>query len=189
MKRSCFILSLIIPGLKFLGNDIDVCLQPLIDELKQLWDGIDTYDSYSCETFSLKGALIWTTNDFPTYDNLSGWGTKGKMACPHCNIDICSHYLKRTRKLCYNSHRSFLDLYHKFGCNRKSFDGNTEMRLAPKTLSGSQLLDQMQGLDVTLGKCPISKQKKRKRVDKVMPWKKNSIFFPTSILGTPSCMP
>ena len=125
----------------------------MVNELKQLWD---TYDSYSGETFRLKGALLWTINDFLAYSNLFGWGTKWKMACPHCNIDKCSYYLKRSRKLCYTGHRCFLNIDHKFRCNRKSFDGNTEMRPAPKTRSGSQLLDQMQGLDVTLGNalCP-----------------------------------
>ena len=39
-------------------NDIDVYLQSLVDELKQLCDGNDTHDSHSGETFRLKGALL-----------------------------------------------------------------------------------------------------------------------------------
>jgi len=27
---------------------------------------------------------MWTINDFPTYGMLSGWGTHGRLACPHC---------------------------------------------------------------------------------------------------------
>ncbi|KAL4307360.1 hypothetical protein AHAS_Ahas16G0270500 [Arachis hypogaea] len=36
MKHTSFILSTLIPGPKMLGNDIDVYLKPLVDELKQL---------------------------------------------------------------------------------------------------------------------------------------------------------
>ncbi len=39
-------LSLLIPGQKGPGNDIDVYLQLLVDELKQLWEvGVTTFDS------------------------------------------------------------------------------------------------------------------------------------------------
>ncbi|KAG8497195.1 hypothetical protein CXB51_008575 [Gossypium anomalum] len=44
MKQSSFILSMIIPGEKGPENDIDIYLQPLIEELKQLWSGVETYD-------------------------------------------------------------------------------------------------------------------------------------------------
>ena len=38
MKRSLCLLSLLIPGPKQLGNDIDVSLEPLVNELKLTWD-------------------------------------------------------------------------------------------------------------------------------------------------------
>jgi hypothetical protein len=45
MKQSSFILSLVIPGPKSPGMDIDVYLQPLIEELQELWNvGVCTYD-------------------------------------------------------------------------------------------------------------------------------------------------
>ncbi|KAK5843103.1 hypothetical protein PVK06_005536 [Gossypium arboreum] len=44
MKQSSLILSMIIPGEKGPGNDIDIYLQPLIEKLKQLWAGVETYD-------------------------------------------------------------------------------------------------------------------------------------------------
>ena len=40
IKRSSFMLSLLIPG-----NDVDVYLQLLVEELKELWDvGVKTFD-------------------------------------------------------------------------------------------------------------------------------------------------
>ena len=38
MKPEYFLLSLLIPGPTSPGNDIDIYLQPLVDELKDLWD-------------------------------------------------------------------------------------------------------------------------------------------------------
>jgi len=50
MSSTNFMLSLIIPGPKAPSNDIDVFLQPLIDELKVLWEvGVSTYDAHSKE--------------------------------------------------------------------------------------------------------------------------------------------
>ena len=78
MKRSSLILSLVIPGSTSLGFDIDVYLQPLVEELRELWDvGVQAYDASSKEIFQLRVALIWTINDFPVYADLSGWSTKG----------------------------------------------------------------------------------------------------------------
>lgn len=84
MKQTSFILSMIIPGPDSPGNDIDVYLQPLIDELLQLWEGVETFDASSKKKFSLRAALLWTLNDFPALAYLSGWSTKGKFACPSC---------------------------------------------------------------------------------------------------------
>ncbi|XP_019267635.1 PREDICTED: uncharacterized protein LOC109244921, partial [Nicotiana attenuata] len=73
MKQEFFILSLLIPGPKAPGNNIDVYLQPLIEELNELWDvGIETYDASAKEIFQMRAALMWTINDFPAYDTLSG---------------------------------------------------------------------------------------------------------------------
>ncbi|XP_028102557.1 uncharacterized protein LOC114301795 [Camellia sinensis] len=73
MKRSSFILSLLIPGPSSPSNDIDVYMQPLVEELKELWDvGVQTYDISSKENFQMRAALMWTINDFPAYGDLSG---------------------------------------------------------------------------------------------------------------------
>lgn len=54
MKQEFFILSLLIPGPKGPGNNIDVFLEHLIEELNKLWDtGVATYDVFSNETFQV----------------------------------------------------------------------------------------------------------------------------------------
>jgi len=72
MKDSYFTMFTLIPGPKT-RNDIDVYLQPLIDELKELWDnGVQTYDASMKEMFQLYVSILWTINDFPAYGNQSG---------------------------------------------------------------------------------------------------------------------
>ena len=81
MKSKYSILSLLIPWPRSPGNDIDVYLQLLIDELKLLWNsGVETYDASRNQTFQMRAALMWTISDFPSYAMLSGWSTKGKFA-------------------------------------------------------------------------------------------------------------
>ncbi|KAF5477449.1 hypothetical protein F2P56_004089 [Juglans regia] len=58
---------------KIAGNDIDVYLQLLLDELLEFWEhGVPTYDVSTKETFMLHAVLMWTINDFPAYGNLFG---------------------------------------------------------------------------------------------------------------------
>ena len=72
MKDPYFVMSTLILGPRAPGNDIDVYLQPLIDELKKLWEtGVETYDTSMKETFQLHASILWTINDSPAYENLS----------------------------------------------------------------------------------------------------------------------
>ena len=85
MKRSSLILSLVIPGPKSLRIAIDVYLQPLVEELRELWDvGVEAYDASSKNVLQLRATLMWTVHDFPIYADVSGWSTKGKFVCPCC---------------------------------------------------------------------------------------------------------
>ncbi|KAK3204594.1 hypothetical protein Dsin_018640 [Dipteronia sinensis] len=143
MKDPFFMMSLLIPGPKAPGNDIDVYLQPLISELKELWDvGVSTYDAASGQNFCLRAAVLWTINDFPAYGNLSGWITKGKLACPSCNKDTSNKWLKHGNKTVYMRHRRFLPLNHKWR-DSKTFDGTIEDGEKPESLSSENLLNQL----------------------------------------------
>ncbi|KAH9685459.1 hypothetical protein KPL70_013963 [Citrus sinensis] len=89
MSKDSLMLSLLIPGPKQPGNDIDVYLAPLVEDLKELWiNGVEVYDALSESTFNLRTILMWTINDFPAYANLSGWSTKGKLACPWYQSEV-----------------------------------------------------------------------------------------------------
>ena len=73
MKDPYFMMSLLILGPKCPRNDIDVYLQPLVEELRELWEkGVETYDAHTRTNFKMHAAVLWTINDFHAYGNLSG---------------------------------------------------------------------------------------------------------------------
>ena len=120
MKHTFFLLSLLIPGPTAYGNDIDIYLQPLIDELNDLWDvGVEIYDASTKQNFCMRAPILWTINDFPAYANLSGWSTIGKFSCPICNKDCYSYRLQNKWKWCYIGHHRFLLINHRFRCDKK----------------------------------------------------------------------
>jgi len=55
MKQKFIMMSVLIQGPKQPGNDIDVYLRPLVDELLQLWkeEGVSMWDEYKQEEFNL----------------------------------------------------------------------------------------------------------------------------------------
>lgn len=189
-KQTSFILSMIIPGKQMPGNDIDVYLQPLIQELKELWyDGVQTLDSSKNEIFKMRAALMWTISDFSGLGNLSGWNTYTRFACPTCNFATDSCRLKHSRKWCFMGHRRFLERGHRFRLQHVHFNGKIEQREPPITLSGSDILKQMEGISVNFGKVPESNDKGKRVQGKTIAedgprqWRKRSIFFLSSLLG------
>ncbi|XP_040367423.1 uncharacterized protein LOC112178107 [Rosa chinensis] len=188
MKQPFIFLSVLIDGPKAPGDKIDVYMQPLIEELKELYeDGVETFDAFSNEMFKMHAALLWTINDFPAYANLSGWSTKGEFACPSCNSESGYQRLKFGKKASYMTHRRWLPYDHKYRADSRSFNGNTEYRRKPKTLSGADLLAQLESNGVlteykredlerrkVLG---VQKPDNDPLMKKKHNWKKKSIFY------------
>ncbi|GJR42937.1 hypothetical protein Tco_1311040 [Tanacetum coccineum] len=73
MKESSFMLTLLIPGPKSLGKDIDVYLRPLIDDIKDLWakPRVETIDVTTSQKFNMRAMVLWTINDFPARSSFS----------------------------------------------------------------------------------------------------------------------
>ncbi|XP_033517330.1 uncharacterized protein [Nicotiana tomentosiformis] len=178
MKQQNFIMSMLIPVPDSPGDTIDIYLQPLIEELNELWEiGSETFDASTRQNFKLHTSLLWTINDFPAYGNLSGWSTKGKLACPYCNIDTSSIRLKNSKKQCFMGHRRYLPLNHKWRNDKESFDGTKDKRLPPKMCYGIEILNQVEDLKgFQLTKDPKKRIKISHDVRKDN-WNKRSIFF------------
>ncbi|GJZ15752.1 hypothetical protein Tco_0551429 [Tanacetum coccineum] len=85
MKESSFMSTLLIPGPKSPGKDIDVYLRPLIDDLKDLWakPGVETIDVATGQKFNMRAMVLWTINDFPARSKTAYVGHKRFLKKPH----------------------------------------------------------------------------------------------------------
>ncbi|PIA27802.1 hypothetical protein AQUCO_07500017v1 [Aquilegia coerulea] len=121
---------------------IDIYLQPLVDEMKQLWVGVLTYDAHYNKTFKMKVMLMWGIHDFPAYGNLSGCVTHGYKACPVCGDETPSLRLVNSGKIVYTNYPMFL--------GRQT----SENRPPPKRLNGPMLMQQLNRLNYVPSKIP-----------------------------------
>ncbi|KAL0373977.1 UNVERIFIED_CONTAM: hypothetical protein Sradi_3313400 [Sesamum radiatum] len=130
MNSEYMFLTTVIPGPSNLKHLIDVYLEPLIDELLQLWHvGVRMHDHTTNQAFMMRAALMWTMNDLSAYGMASGWSTTGIMGCPICMDDTRAFHLQHGRKACYfDCHRWFLPQDHPYRRNKKSFTKNHQER-------------------------------------------------------------
>ena len=181
MKKSNFILSLLIPGKNAPGSDMDVYYQPLVQDLLDLFTkGVRTYDASKGEFFQLKAAVLWTITDFPGLGYVSGSVTSGEAGCPDCHSYTCSLRLGNGTKTCYMGHRRFLPEDHPFRFDANKFGGKTEFRAAPTPLSGEEVLECTKDLNTVFGKDPFGKKpatKRRKEGEPLVIFKRRSIWF------------
>ena len=108
------------------GKDFDVFLEPLIEELKELWKGVDTFHVLHHDNkkgFTLHAVVLWCIHDFPALSTLSGRTTKGYYTCIYCDKNPLSRRLRH--KLGYLEHRRYLPRNHPWR-KRLDFDGEIE---------------------------------------------------------------
>ncbi|KAF5799082.1 hypothetical protein HanRHA438_Chr07g0310641 [Helianthus annuus] len=179
MKDSFVEVSLIIPGGKSPGQNIDMFLRPLIDELKELYgEGIEVYDAYRKENFIMRVILLWTVSDFPAYAMLSGWSTHGRLACPYCMGDTNAFWLHAGGKTSwFDCHRRFLPMSHPFRTDIDGFRRSTSSLVGPPPeLTGWEILEQFSNIPVVYEGVTHPKHKDPK-FGKTHNWVKKSIFW------------
>jgi hypothetical protein len=179
MKPEFMFLSMVIPGPSSPGQNIDVSLRPLIDELTQWWSsGALTYDISRKQNFVMRAALMWTINDFPAYGMVSGWSTHGKLACPYCMENNKAFMLTNgVKDSFFDCRRRFLPHNHRYRKNRKDFFvGRVENDVALLCLSGEELFDVVSKYgDIVFG--VQSGKQKFPGLSLTHNWVKQSIFW------------
>ncbi|XP_037419277.1 uncharacterized protein LOC119284121, partial [Triticum dicoccoides] len=161
------------------GNDIDVYLRPLVEELLQLWNGtyVRAWDENMGEEFDLKALLFVTINDWPALSNLSGQTSKGYHGCTHCLDDTDSIYLNSCKKNVYLGHHRFLPSRHLVRKKGKHFKGEVDHRTKPRHRIGADVHDMVKDLKVIFGKSPAGQPVPKDADGREPMWKKKSIFW------------
>ncbi|XP_021617964.1 uncharacterized protein LOC110619015 [Manihot esculenta] len=149
MKSKYIFLTVIVPGPNNPKFKIDIFLQPLIEELKQLWNmGVETYDVDKKQNFLMRVALLWTISDFPAFAMLSDWSTAGRLACPYCMDNADAFTLPRGGKKCwFDNDRKFLNHNHPWRKNKSWFRKNkVVIEHAPPVRTGEEILHEIKSL-------------------------------------------
>ncbi|XP_039135719.1 uncharacterized protein LOC120273141 [Dioscorea cayenensis subsp. rotundata] len=179
MKEAYMFLTIIVLGPRNPKQKLDVYLQPLLAELKDLWEvGVLTYDVSKRHNFLMRAALMWTISDFPAYAMLSGWSTAGKKACPYCMDKSKAFSLLNGGKVSwFDCHHQFLPEHHTFIRNKNDFMKNRiEDSPSPLMLTGKQVLKQIE--DLKLKKVTdLGVEQWNAPICKSCGWNKRSIFW------------
>ena len=135
-KKFFLKLVLLIPGPNAPAADvIDTYLEPLVEDLLKLWEGVPAMNMSKPRghrRFTLRALLLWLVHDFPAYGLLSGQQTKGYKGCPLCSSETCAEHSSSVRKMFYLGGRRFLDIHHRFRSARRAFNGKPETDPAPQ---------------------------------------------------------
>jgi hypothetical protein len=83
LKEEFIFLALVILGHKEPKKQINIFLRPLTEELKELWQWVDAYDSDLKCQFNLCAAYLWSIYDYLAYGKFDGWCVHGRLNCPY----------------------------------------------------------------------------------------------------------
>jgi hypothetical protein len=176
------LLTILISGLKQLGIDIDVFLEPLMQEMERLWrHGEPMYDAFRKEDFICRAMIFVTTNDYLALFALFGQ-IKGKTGCLVCLDGTTWVYLDVFKKTVYLRYRRFLKTNHKFRSKIyfRYYDNKAENEPPPERRKNRQhVFEMVKNIRVILEKKNPDGTKKDRSTPPVarVPFKKLSIFF------------
>jgi hypothetical protein len=161
---------------------MDVFLEPLMEDMKILWEtGAQILDEYRKESFTMRAIIFVTINNYPTLFTLSGQ-FKGKVGCVVYIDGTAYMSLTASKKIVYMRHRRFLSKGHRYHQKKmdKYFDNNVELQsTAPLGNSkGKRVFNIVSKLKFVFGK--KTKDGKPRKDVKPTPratFKKKSIFL------------
>jgi hypothetical protein len=77
LKQGFVFLALVIPGPKELRKQLNIFLHSLMEQMKELWQGVDAYDSHLKCRFNLRDVYLWSIHDYLAYGKFAGWCVDG----------------------------------------------------------------------------------------------------------------
>lgn len=189
-KRKYVLLCVLIQGPRQPGIDINVFLEPLLEDMADLWkERLKVWDEYLREYFTVKAIIFVTINDYPVMFSVSS-PIKGKTGYVICLNGTYYRYLPDSNKLVYMRHRRFLRTNHWYHKMKAEFDGTEETDPAAKPTLGEKVCAMTEKIVCEFGKVTKkpSKGTKRKKPEKQddsskpddklpPPFKKHSILF------------
>jgi hypothetical protein len=72
-----------------------------MEEMKKLWQVVDTYDSHMKYRFNLRADYLWSIHDYLAYDKFTGWCVHDRLNCPTCMDDTDAFRLQHSKKVSF----------------------------------------------------------------------------------------
>ena len=121
----------------------DVYMEPLVEELVKLWEGVSAYDvlkELGSRSFKLRAVLLWTIHDFPGYGTVAGVAHQGYAACPVCGPDFRGEHSVELGKQTYTDTRRWLPLDDPWRATSMKglFNGREETRGKPNVVTAEE---------------------------------------------------
>jgi hypothetical protein len=126
LKEWFIFLALVILDPKKPKKQMNIFLCSLMEELKELWQGVDAYDSHLKCLFNLRAAYLWSIYEYLAYVKFFGWCVHGQLNCLVCMDESDAFKLQHDKKVSF------------FYCHRRFLPLNAEA--ADKAISGARHL-------------------------------------------------
>jgi hypothetical protein len=140
-KKFFLMLCLLIPGKQSVTSEcFDVYMEPLVEELLELWSGVPAFnitEEEGLRNFTLRAMLIWTIHDFPGYGTVGGFAHQGFAGCPWCGEALGVEHSTKLGKQTYGGCRRWLPMDHILRSDgaKEHFNGQIENREMPGRVS------------------------------------------------------
>ena len=194
MKSKYIHMSMLIQGPKQPGNNINLYLGLLQEELDTLWKTpAKTWDASKGEYFYMRAALIMTVHDYLGYGYVAGQVCHGYCGCTRCMDDTTSQQLTSRKdggsgKIVYMGHRRWLEQDDPWRNRGDLFNGHAEHRGPPRKRSGAEIDELLKNWK----ECPAPGKTMRKAPEPLLKvWKTRSVFWDLEYwhkLDTPHCL-
>jgi hypothetical protein len=117
-KNFFVLLALLIPGKQLVTLELfDVYMEPLVEELLELWISVVGYDVTKpvgfC-AFMLCVVLLRTIHDFSRYGTVGRFAHQGYAGCPWCGLELGAKHFVEFGKQTYGGTRRWLPENHKY---------------------------------------------------------------------------
>ena len=105
----------------------------------------------------MRATLLWTIHNYPGFDNVSGWRTKGYHSCYTCNDQPYSEALES--KIGFINHRAYLPMEHRWR-HSPLHNGLPEKWKRSLELQVRKIQEQLYRMpNIILGKHPSNKKR------------------------------
>jgi hypothetical protein len=121
---------------------MNVFLPLLLEEMKELLQGVDAYDSHLKYRLNLCVGYLWSIHDYLAYDKFTGWCVHNQLNCPISMDDTDAFRLQHDKKVSsFDCHQRFLPSNHLFRNDIQSFlKGKTVRKGPPKQKFGADII-------------------------------------------------